>query len=126
MVIYGTALLAACLLVGMLTGSWLGTLAGVNRDLGGIGLSMLLLIGSTELLRRLGLLSEGVRAGISWWSGMYIPIVAAMACIQDVKGALGGGAAALLAGATAVLAGFGMTAVLCRSSHTEVQEADLP
>lgn len=124
MVIYGTALLAACLLSGMLIGGWLGALTGVDRDLGGIGLSMLLLIASTELLRRLGMLSDGLKTGITWWSGMYIPIVAAMACIQNVKGALSGGPAALLAGAVAVLAGFAVTALLCRSRSSEAQEAD--
>jgi malonate transporter MadL subunit len=117
MTICGTALLATCLLVGMLLGGWLGSLTGLNRDLGGIGLSMLLLIASTEWLRRRNLLPSASEAGIRWWSGMYIPIVVAMACIQDVAGAVSGGPAAFLAAALAVLSGFVCTALFCRAGN---------
>jgi len=116
MIIYGTALLASCLLAGMLLGGWLGSVTGLNRDLGGIGLTMLLLIASTEWLRRRDLLPSSSEAGIRWWSGMYIPIVVAMACIQDVAGAIKGGPAAFLAAAFAVLSGFVCTALLCRGT----------
>ena len=44
MVIYGTALLAACLLLGSLLGRSLGWLLGLDSDLGGVGIAMLLLI----------------------------------------------------------------------------------
>lgn len=125
MTIYGTALLAACLLTGMLAGNCLGAIAGLNRDLGGIGIAMLLLIASTEWLRRRDLLSASSQAGIAWWSGMYIPIVAAMACIQDVAGAIRGGPAACLAAVLAVLIGCVLTALLCRGSHDSGHESEL-
>lgn len=126
MTIYGTALLAACLLTGMLAGNCLGAMVGLNRDLGGIGVAMLLLIASTEWLRRQDLLSTSSQSGIVWWSGMYIPIVAAMACIQDVAGAIRGGPAACLAAVLAVFTGCILTALLCRGSHDSARESELP
>ena len=44
MVIYGTALLAICLLVGLILGQWLGLAVGVEANVGGVGIAMLLLI----------------------------------------------------------------------------------
>lgn len=124
MVIYGTALLAACLLLGMILGGWLGSVTGLNRDLGGIGLSMLLLIASTEWLRRRKLLPAASQSGIAWWSGMYIPIVVAMACIQDVARAVSGGPAAFLAAILAVAFGLALTALLCRSAARIPRDAE--
>jgi malonate transporter MadL subunit len=44
MIIYGTALLSACLLAGLTLGRCLGELLGVDADIGGVGIAMILLI----------------------------------------------------------------------------------
>ena len=44
MVIYGVALLAACMLVGKLIGEVIGIAIGVDSNVGGVGLAMLLLV----------------------------------------------------------------------------------
>ncbi len=52
MIIYGVALLAACLLAGLYIGELLGQLLGVQANVGGVGIAMLLLVlagGSSRL-----------------------------------------------------------------------------
>ena len=44
MVIYGVALLSFCMLVGIFAGDLLGDLIGVQANVGGVGIAMLLLI----------------------------------------------------------------------------------
>ena len=44
MVIYGIALLGICTLLGLLLGDWLGLIFGVDANVGGIGIAMLLLM----------------------------------------------------------------------------------
>ena len=44
MVVYGVALLAFCMLTGIFLGDLLGQLIGVDANVGGIGIAMLLLI----------------------------------------------------------------------------------
>ena len=44
MVIYGVALLSFCMLVGIWAGDILGQLIGVEANVGGVGIAMLLLI----------------------------------------------------------------------------------
>ena len=44
MVIYGVALLAACMLVGKILGNVIGIVIGVDADVGGVGIAMLLLL----------------------------------------------------------------------------------
>ena len=44
MVIYGVGLLAACMLAGVILGDLLGQLIGVQANVGGVGIAMLLLI----------------------------------------------------------------------------------
>jgi malonate transporter MadL subunit len=118
MVIYGVAMLAACVVVGLAVGEVLGWLMGVPANVGGVGIAMLLLILLTDRLRVRGLLPPASEQGIVFWSAVYIPIVVAMAASQDVAGAIGGGLVALLAGGFAVLACFGMVALLSWWSST--------
>jgi malonate transporter MadL subunit len=92
MIIYGVAILSACLLVGVFVGDLLGTLIGVQANVGGVGFAMLLLIFITDYLRRRGTFCEVSQMGIGFWSAMYIPIVVAMAAQQNVVAALSGGA----------------------------------
>lgn len=114
MVIYGVALLSVCLLVGLFAGDLLGTLIGVNANVGGVGIAMILMILVSDRLRRSGRLSPLTEQGVLFWSSIYIPIVVAMAARQNVVGAVEGGPAALLAGAGAVVLCFALVPVLSR------------
>ncbi len=103
MVIYGVALLSACMIAGIFLGELLGKLIGVEANVGGVGIAMLLMILLSDYLRRIGRLNPISRQGILFWSSIYIPVVVAMAAKQNVTAAVKGGPAALLAGALAVL-----------------------
>lgn len=114
MVLYGTAALAICMLVGKLIGEFLGLFLGIDANIGGVGFSMVLLIFATGWLRKRKLLPEPTERGLLFWSSMYIPIVVAMATIQDVHGALSGGPMAVLAGIAATAMGVGMVPVIAK------------
>ena len=96
MIIYGTALLANCHLLGDYFGNTLGMLLGVKANVGGVAISMILLILSKELLAKKGYLPQGTQFGVLYWSGMYIPIVVAMSAGQNVVAALSGGMLGLI------------------------------
>jgi malonate transporter MadL subunit len=114
MVIYGVALLSLCMLVGVLVGALLGELIGVRANVGGVGIAMLLLIVLSNLSHRRLRLDPITESGIGFWSAMYIPIVVAMAAIQNVVGAISSGWLAIIAGTAAVAASFAMIPVLAR------------
>ncbi|PTV46277.1 malonate transporter subunit MadL [Acinetobacter pittii] len=96
MIIYGTAILAICHLLGDYLGNTLGMLLGVKANVGGVAISMILLILSKELLAKKGYLPQVTQFGVLYWSGMYIPIVVAMSAGQNVVAALSGGMLGLI------------------------------
>ncbi len=97
MIIYGTALLAFCHLLGIVLGELLGQVIGVKTNVGGVGIAMLLLIVARLYLHRRGWLSATSESGVHFWGALYIPVVVAMAAQQNVVAALRGGPVALLA-----------------------------
>jgi malonate transporter MadL subunit len=114
MVIYGVALLSACMLAGVFLGDLLGALVGVQANVGGVGIAMLLLLVVSNLSSSRLKLSPITQTGVGFWSAMYIPIVVAMAAGQNVIAAVSSGWIAILAGFAAVAAGFAMVPVLAR------------
>ncbi|MBD0476688.1 malonate transporter subunit MadL [Acinetobacter baumannii] len=96
MIIYGTAILAICHLLGDYLGNTLGMVLGVKANVGGVAISMILLILSKELLAKKGYLPQFTQFGVLYWSGMYIPIVVAMSAGQNVVAALSGGMLGLI------------------------------
>lgn len=114
MVIYGVALLSFCMLVGVFTGDLLGELIGVQANVGGVGIAMLLLIILSSQTGVRFTLGEPTKSGINFWSAMYIPIVVAMAAKQNVIAAVSSGWMAIIAGVAAVAASFAMIPVLAR------------
>lgn len=113
-VIYGVALLSFCMLVGVFVGDLLGEVMGVQANVGGVGIAMLLLLVLSNLGSREAALSPITERGIGFWSAMYIPIVVAMAARQNVFSALSGGWMAIVAGVAAVTASFAMIPLLAR------------
>lgn len=112
MVIYGVAILAGCFLIGMFFGEIIGTLMGVDSNVGGVGIAMLLLIIVVDRLQKKGKLSMPAQSGLSFWNAMYIPIVIAMAASQNVFGALTGGPLAIVAGFASVIISWAIVPLL--------------
>lgn len=97
MIIYGTALLAVCHLAGIILGDLLGHMLGVQANVGGVGIAMLLLIVARLYLHRNGQLGDTSESGVHYWGALYIPVVVAMAMQQNMVSALSGGPMAVLA-----------------------------
>jgi len=106
MIIYGTALLALCHLMGIFLGDLLGSLIGVKANVGGVGIAMLLLIFLRMQLEARNLLPKPTESGVIFWAAMYIPVVIAMAAQQNVVAALRGGPVAVLAAIATVIICF--------------------
>lgn len=119
MVIYGVAILAGCFLVGTIVGELIGTLMGVDSNVGGVGIAMLLLIIVVDKLVKSGKISKPSLDGLSFWNQMYIPVVVAMAASQNVVGALTGGPLAILAGITVVLVSWAFVPILSGNKKEE-------
>ena len=123
MAIYGTGLLAICLLAGLFFGRALGGAMGIEANVGGVGFAMLLLIIASDALRKRGLLSEPTAGGVLFWSSIYIPIVVAMAASQNVKAALSGGTAAITAGVAVVAFSYLMIPLLMKLGPSKAEGA---
>ena len=102
------------MLVGMYLGDILGNFIGVQANVGGVGIAMLLLIVLANLNRQDFQIGAVTEKGIHFWSAMYIPIVVAMAAKQNVIAALSSGWVAIVAGVAAVGISFGFIPVLDR------------
>ncbi len=114
MAIYGTAVLAICVLIGLFIGDLLGSAIGVKANVGGVGFAMRLLIFASEFLRKRDLLPTPTKEGVHFWSAIYIPVVVAMAAQQNVVAAVKGGPAAILAGVLATVVCYALIPVVER------------
>jgi malonate transporter MadL subunit len=114
MAIYGTALLAFCLIVGTVLGKLFGLALGINANVGGVGIAMLLLVIICGRLQSSRRMPAPTQSGILFWSSIYIPIVVAMAASQNVRGAITGGPAAAVAGIVTVIVCFALVPVISR------------
>ncbi len=114
MVIYGVALLAFCMLCGMVAGELLGVWMGVQANVGGVGIAMLLLILLANLSSEKMRLKPLTESGIHFWSAIYIPIVVAMAAKQNVLAAVSNGWLAVVAGVAAVIVSFALVPLISR------------
>jgi malonate transporter MadL subunit len=104
MVIFGTALLAACYLAGIAVGEGIAALIGVKANVGGVGIAMLFLIAAQHFLQTRGLFPIDSSKGVTFWAMMYIPVVVAMASTQNVIVAVKSGPIALFSAAGAFAA----------------------
>lgn len=114
MAIYGTALLSICLLTGLAVGRLLGWAVGLDKNIGGVGIAMLLLILICDRLQKSGRIQPPTEQGIKFWSAIYIPIVVAMAASQNVLAALSSGWVAIVAGVASLVVCFALIPVLSR------------
>lgn len=125
MVIYGVALLSFCLLTGLFLGSLLGTAIGVQANVGGVGIAMLMLIILSNVSSYKFQLAAPTESGINFWNAMYIPIVVAMAAKQNVVAAVSSGWLAVVAGLAAVFLSFAMVPVLSRIGNAQDEKDTL-
>jgi malonate transporter MadL subunit len=123
MIIYGVALLSFCMLVGVFVGDVLGRLIGVQANVGGVGIAMLLLILLSNLGHHRFQIGSATESGIHFWSAMYIPIVVAMAAKQNVIAAVSSGWMAIIAGVAAVAVSFAVIPLLDRIHIGEDDDA---
>ena len=119
MIIYGTALLAVCHLLGIFIGDLLGRALGANTNVGGVGIAMLLLIFARLYMQKSGKLPKLTELGVEYWGAMYIPVVIAMAAQQDMVAALRGGPVAVLSAIAAVGACAVVIAIINRTERPE-------
>ena len=124
MVIYGVALLAGCMISGIYLGELLGKLIGVQANVGGVGIAMLLMILLSDYLRKRERLNPVSQQGVIFWSSIYIPVVVAMAAKQNVVAAVKGGPAALLAGVLAVVVSCALVPLISRIGAGTVMNQD--
>ncbi|MCG5236556.1 malonate transporter subunit MadL [Xanthobacter oligotrophicus] len=126
MVIFGTALLAACYLAGIWVGEAIAVLIGVKANVGGVGIAMIFLIAAQHFLKKKGLFPAETEKGVVFWAMMYIPVVVAMAATQNVVVAIKGGPIALLSAVGSFLLCFGVVALINRSMQRNAppDEAD--
>src|SRR3954467_2269171 len=121
MIIYGTALLAVCHLLGIFLGDLLGRALGVKTNVGGVGIAMLLLIFARLYMARKDILPKLTEMGVEYWGAMYIPVVVAMAAQQDMVSALRGGPVALLSALGAVATCAVAIALINRTERAPVE-----
>ncbi|RTQ32984.1 malonate transporter subunit MadL [Variovorax gossypii] len=132
MIIFGTALLAVCHLLGIFIGDLLGQALGVKTNVGGVGIAMLLLIFARLYMQKNDKLPKLTELGVEYWGAMYIPVVVAMAAQQDMVAALRGGPVALLSALAAVavcaivIAAINRTERQAESSASESMRHDNP
>ncbi len=124
MIIYGTALLAVCHLLGIFLGDLLGKALGVPTNVGGVGIAMLLLIAARAIMQSKGIMPRLSELGVEYWGAMYIPVVVAMAAQQDVVAALRGGPVALLAAIGSVMLCACVISLINRFEKAESDQHD--
>ena len=122
MTIFGVALLAVCTLIGAWLGDLLGMALHVKSNVGGVGIAMILLILARAFLQKRGALSHPMKLGVEFWASLYIPIVVAMASIQNVAGAIKGGPVVVTAALGSVLLCWGVMALIGRFGRDEASE----
>ena len=125
LVIFGVAILAICLLLGVFFGDLLGLMLGIDANIGGVGIAMLILVLLIDYLKKRNKLSLPAQDGLSFWGAMYIPIVVAMSANQNVVSAVSGGPLAIIAGLVAVGISWAVVPAIARIGRKEGGELDV-
>jgi malonate transporter MadL subunit len=126
MIIYGTALLATCHLLGIFLGDLLGHALGVKTNVGGVGIAMLLLIVARLYMQKRAILPKLTELGVEYWGALYIPVVVAMAAQQDMVAALRGGPVAVLAAIGSVALCAAVISAINRGERREEHPVPVP
>lgn len=122
MKIYGVAILASCYFAGLILGEILSKIFNIDGNLGGVGFAMLFLILLSDWLKKKNLFHVEYESGIGFWTSMYIPIVIAMASIQNVHAALSSGDVAIVAGTAVTCLCFFLIPVLTKLTKKNAEQ----
>lgn len=123
MEIYGLGIVAFCMYVGSFLGYFIGKVLGISGNVGGVGFAMLLLILISNYVdEKKGGWSERTKNGIYLLSALYIPIVVAMAGIQNVVAAFSGGAIAFVAGGVATIGSMFLVPLIGKLGSNKLEE----
>lgn len=125
MAIYGTALLSLCLICGLIVGKLIGLAIGIDANVGGVGIAMLLLIVVSGRLQAMGWMPKPTQNGVLFWSSIYIPIVVAMAASQNVRAAVSSGTMAIIAGIAVVIVSFALVPLVSRIGREDDRSVSL-
>ncbi len=117
MIIYGTALLALCHLLGIFLGDLLGQALGVRPTSAAWASRCCCSSRRASTCNRKGILPKLTELGVEYWGAMYIPVVVAMAAQQDMVSALRGGPVALLSALAAVAVCAVVISLINRMEH---------
>ena len=104
--IYSLVTLSLCMIVGKYIGLLLGTLVGIDADVGGVGFAIILLVLVTNSSWFPFTQKKEFIDGVNFWKKMYIPVVVALAATQNVYRMLTSGMVAIVAGSAAVAVPF--------------------
>lgn len=119
--IYSLVTLSLCMIVGKYIGLLLGTLVGINADVGGVGFAIILLVLITNSPRLAFTQKKEFKDGVNFWKQMYMPVVVALAATQNVYRMLTSGLVAIVAGSAAVAVPFLIVYLLHK--HDERRQA---
>ena len=72
------------MLFGFFIGNIIGSLVGIDSNVGGVGFAMIMLLLITDRMESIGRMNDNISGGIKFWQSMYIPIVVAMTATQNV------------------------------------------
>jgi len=124
MKIYGVAFLAGCYLIGQILGQYFGIALGIGGNVGGVGISMLLLLLVNDRFYKTTSMNTETKGGVIFWSSMYIPVVVAMSSILNVKAAISGGWVAVIAGIVATCFCYLLVPMLSKLSTANLKDND--
>lgn len=116
MKIFGVAILAASYFIGQFLGEGLGQLVHLNKNLGGVGFAMLILVISNDYFQKKNLIPKETEQGITFWSSLYIPAVVAMSATSNVKNAVSNFWVAILVGIIATVCCYLLIPVFAKFS----------
>ena len=119
--IYSLVTLSLCMIVGKYIGLLLGTLVGIDADVGGVGFAIILLVLVTNSPKLAFAQKKEFKDGVNFWKQMYMPVVVALAATQNVYRMLTSGMVAIVAGSAAVAVPFLIVYLLHK--HDERRQA---
>ena len=120
--IYSLVTLSLCMIVGKYIGLLLGTLVGIDADVGGVGFAIVLLVIVTNSPHFAFAQKKEFKDGVNFWKQMYMPVVVALAAIQNVYRMLTSGMVAIVAGSAAVAVPFLIIYLLHKRSERRQKE----
>ena len=120
--IFSLVTLSLCMILGKYIGLLLGTLVGIDADVGGVGFAIILLVIVTNSNFFPFTQKKEFIDGVSFWKKMYMPVVVALAATQNVYRMLTSGMVAIVAGSAAVAVPFLILYLLHKHEQRRLQK----